>query len=252
MRRALTLRGLLTTLAVPAMVGAVQGLANLNVQHYARGTPLEAILDILRPSMLWLRETTTDPRFLVVTSLLVGGSLFLWADFIIRRWMTWRDSHAGKIDRRLAAMTAVLIFGSGLVVSVIWLAIEVRMNREAPNILQPKTPDAPPLPTANNPPIASDVREFTTRTASELMTLYEGRTPFQADALMQPYKGKWIKINGKVINLLVDGTPGASIAVLKDGNAVVECRLDHRWKCSPSAPMRQTEGLHEGRISGSS
>jgi hypothetical protein len=83
MRTRLTLRGVVDTLAVTAMTGAVGGLVSLNVQHYAKGTPFESILDLLRPAMQWLRETTTDPRFLVVTALLVGGTIFLWADTII-------------------------------------------------------------------------------------------------------------------------------------------------------------------------
>jgi hypothetical protein len=100
MKRALTLRGLLTALAIAALVGIVQGVANLNAQHYLRGTPLEAILDLLRPGMLWLKETTTDPRFLVLASLLVGGSLFLWADVILRRWTVWREANGGVYLRR--------------------------------------------------------------------------------------------------------------------------------------------------------
>lgn len=46
---------------------------------------------------------------------------------------------------------------------------------------------------------------------------------------MEPYKGKWIIVEGKVINLLADSMPGHSIAVLQSGRFIIECRLDSRW-----------------------
>jgi hypothetical protein len=99
------------------------------------------------------------------------------------------------------------------------------------------------------PPVASEVREFTNRTPSELMTLYEGRTSFQAETLIEPYKGKWIRAQGKVINLLADSSePGASIAVLKEGNAIIECRLNATWK-DKVARLSNGDTLHvQGKI----
>ncbi|MEA2837680.1 MAG: hypothetical protein QOD89_2230 [Bradyrhizobium sp.] len=107
-----------------------------------------------------------------------------------------------------------------------------------------------PIPTSPTiPPVVSETRQFTDRTPSELMTLYEGRTPFQAETLIQPYKGKWIKVRGKVINLLADSSePGASIAVIKDGNAIIECRLSGTWK-DKVAKLSNGDTLHvAGRI----
>jgi hypothetical protein len=85
---------------------------------------------------------------------------------------------------------------------------------------------APVLPTAPAPPSA---REFTDRTPRELLTLYDGRTPLQANPLIEPFKGKWIKASGKILNLIPDGMPDTSIAVLRDGDRTIECRLGPQW-----------------------
>jgi hypothetical protein len=41
--------------------------------------------------------------------------------------------------------------------------------------------------------------------------------------------------------------PGYSVLPIIEGRGI-----DNSWNCSPSAPLRQIEGLHGGRISGSS
>jgi hypothetical protein len=84
----------------------------------------------------------------------------------------------------------------------------------------------PVLPTTLTPPLS---REFTDRTPRELLALYDGRTPLQADSLIEPFKGKWIKASGTILNLIPDGMPDASIAVLKDGDRTIECRLGPQW-----------------------
>lgn len=57
---------------------------------------------------------------------------------------------------------------------------------------------------------------------------YEGKTAFQADKLMDPYKGMWIETDGKTVGLYPDGQ-GAAIAALRNENDPIECRFsaDH-------------------------
>ena len=237
--RRFSLRGIVTTLAVAALIGAVQGIANLNAQHYAKGTPLEAILDLLRPATIWLKETTTDPRFLLVAALLIGGTLSLWGDFVFRGWVAWRqDSSRGyskKIDRRLLAMTAVLIFGAGFTISVIWLAIETRMRPVSGMIVRTPASQAsvatPPSQTVvqPSPPPPSQPKTFTDRTPGEILALFEGRTMFQANQLIEPLKGLWIKAQGAILQIIPNGPPGASTIVLKDGDKLISCNIDAEW-----------------------
>jgi hypothetical protein len=79
-------------------------------------------------------------------------------------------------------------------------AVVIASDRSLPPLAQ-KTPQtaagtptaiapaitAPVLPT---PPVLPSTREFTDRTPRELLALYDGRTPLQANPLIELFKGK--------------------------------------------------------------
>jgi hypothetical protein len=67
-------------------------------------------------------------------------------------------------------------------------------------------------------------REFTRRTVRELLALYEGKTAFQADKLMDPYKGLWIETEGTIGGIYADNA-GAAVATLRNENDLIECRF---------------------------
>lgn len=71
-------------------------------------------------------------------------------------------------------------------------------------------------------------REFTTKTARQLLSLYENRTPLQADKLIAPDKQKWISLAAIVETILPEGE--RSIGVLKSDSDVIECRFGKYWK----------------------
>jgi hypothetical protein len=71
-------------------------------------------------------------------------------------------------------------------------------------------------------------RMFTTRSLRELMSLYEGRTMLQADALIEPYKGLWISITANAVQIIPDGS-GATV-VLRSGQDLVNARFDNSWR----------------------
>lgn len=130
----------------------------------------------------------------------------------------------------------ILIFGGAIAVLIGALLVSLDRSPSSTKVTGsgaiPATASAAAATPAAIPvavPPADKPRQFLDRTPRELFALYEGRTPFQADPIIQPYKGKWIRAEGRIINLLPDGMPGHSIAVLQDGNMVIECRLDERW-----------------------
>jgi hypothetical protein len=47
--------------------------------------------------------------------------------------------------------------------------------------------------------------------------------------LLNCLRGSWIKASGKILNLIPDGIPDASVAVLRDGDRTIECRLGPQW-----------------------
>lgn len=108
----------------------------------------------------------------------------------------------------------------------------------APNLIPP-----PPPPTPLGP------RQFTDRTARELLALYDGRTPFQADPLIAKYKGLWIRVRGQVLNVLPDGRPNWSIVVLKDGDRIIECRVSPQGFDRASKLNKDDVANIEGKIS---
>jgi DNA invertase Pin-like site-specific DNA recombinase len=65
---------------------------------------------------------------------------------------------------------------------------------------------APPVPI---PVAPSGPRQFTDKTARELLALYDGRTPFQADPLIAPHKELWLRAS--VRTFLGDYIPGRQV-----------------------------------------
>jgi hypothetical protein len=94
-------------------------------------------------------------------------------------------------------------------------------------------PSIPPAASNPSPPGGLSVltplyREFTNRTPRQLLAFYEGRTPFQADKLIEPFKGLWIEAESKVLNILPDGSD-RSIVVLRNDKDTIECRFGPYW-----------------------
>lgn len=103
---------------------------------------------------------------------------------------------------------------------------------------------APALSTATPQP-----RQFTDKTARELLALYDGRTPIQADPLITPYKGLWIRVRGQVLNVLPDGRSNWSVVVLKDGDRIIECRVDPRGFAQANKLNKDDWANLDGKIS---
>jgi hypothetical protein len=93
-----------------------------------------------------------------------------------------------------------------------------------PSVVKPATQNVLP----STPPPAPENKVFVDRTARELMALYEGRTMLQADRLIEPYKGKWIKANGTILQLIPSG-PDFTAAVLRDGEKLINCIFGPNW-----------------------
>jgi hypothetical protein len=94
---------------------------------------------------------------------------------------------------------------------------------------QPANPMQPAASHAGiPPPITPNARELAGRTPRQLLALYEGKTVFQADKLIEAFKGLWVEAESRVLNILPDG-PGRSIVVLKDEKDTIECRFGPQW-----------------------
>jgi hypothetical protein len=113
--------------------------------------------------------------------------------------------------KRSKQMSLGLLFILGGVTSVLLGAIIVSLDRSPPpsasadstknSVATNAPPPVPPVPPVNLANAEPEARDFIYQTPQYLMALYNGRTPLQADPLISPFKGKWIKAQGKIVTL---------------------------------------------------
>jgi len=52
---------------------------------------------------------------------------------------------------------------------------------------------------------------------------------FQANQLIEPQKGKWIKVRGTISQIIPNGPPGASTIAQRDANRIINCNIGAEW-----------------------
>jgi hypothetical protein len=144
----------------------------------------------------------------------------------LRNRVVWVEPYLVPIGLSVIVL-GVVIAGTGF-----WL-----QSSAPPNKPVSQEPSQPPQPSINpNVPFFGggptteppDQRRYTPRTVRELLALYEGKTAFQADKLMDPYKGMWIETEGKIGGIYADGNGGA-VAALRNNDDPIECRFSSDW-----------------------
>jgi hypothetical protein len=96
----------------------------------------------------------------------------------------------------------------------------------SPSAVAPIAQSPAPVPPV---PPAVENKVLIDKTARELLALYEGRTMLQADQLIEPFKGKWIRAEGKILQLIPSGLPRYTTAVLRDGDKMISCNVGPNW-----------------------
>jgi hypothetical protein len=90
------------------------------------------------------------------------------------------------------------------------------------------TPSAPQsAPPTDVPPPTSE-RVIVDTTPSELMEKYKGRSGLEADRIVAPYIGKWIKISGKADYIQGAGN-GALVTIKPDAFTAAFLYFDAKW-----------------------
>ncbi len=88
----------------------------------------------------------------------------------------------------------------------------------------PSVPSSTPVPAQPR-----GRRSYTDKTVRDLLKLYDGKTMLQADSLMEPFKGEWIRVTARVLQLIPD--PSGVTAVLEsEPTDIVNARFDKRWE----------------------
>jgi hypothetical protein len=163
--------------------------------------------------------------FYVTAALMMGSGAMLYSISTLPLW-----ARSG-----LAALVGAIALG-GLVCVLDWVAHKesatFREPDPAPAIAAADAPHQSTTPTAVPPPNAITQREFTTRSARELLDVYQtpGLSRLQASKLLEPYVGLWIETDSRVINVLSDTLPDHTYGYFNDpGNAEIECRFGPQW-----------------------
>ena len=216
--------------------GVILGVVQSNVQEWAKANKQDQYLvKYAGPILEGLAQITQSPTFLAIAWAGIGGAAILWIDYAIRR---------------RTKMTAIVLYflAACLVGLATWILLNPRPDTQsakpdvsdaersaiaAPFLAQidalKKQLAAPPSPATSiflggGPSTESpEKKEYTTRTVRELLSLYDGKTAFQADKLMDPYKGMWIETDGKIVGLYPDGE--GAVAAIRNGGDSIECRF---------------------------
>jgi hypothetical protein len=86
---------------------------------------------------------------------------------------------------------------------------------------------ASPQPVATTSQV--EVKNYSKRTAAELLALHAGRSGLEAAKLLEPFKGLWIPpFEGLIGVMSPDGGSGAMI-VVRDGDNALECHFEESW-----------------------
>jgi len=72
-------------------------------------------------------------------------------------------------------------------------------------------------------------RSYTDKTVRELLQLYDGKTMLQADSLISPFKGEWIRVTARVLQLIPDQS-GITAVLESTPKDIVNARFDKRWE----------------------
>jgi hypothetical protein len=147
--------------------------------------------------------------FLVGGGLALGLSFWLLAELLFAIGIALfvaKGIHAlwGKENRR--AIAAIFT-----VVGIMAIAFEVgliewkRYHDRPAGIAQPSAEQRPNDTKPQQSPEAENSTKLEHRllqkTVRQLLSLYEGRTALEADKLMEPFKGEWIRVSGKVFQV---------------------------------------------------
>lgn len=122
------------------------------------------------------------------------------------------------------AVSIVILIVSALALWFLWSA-----SLSRPSTSVTKAVHSPSTRVTTIQTTEDQQRIFTDKSVRDLLSLFDGRLPFQADKLIEPFKGTWIKGEGVVRNIIADGVPGHSIVVLSSGGDQIECRFGALW-----------------------
>jgi hypothetical protein len=170
------------------------------------------ILFFIAKAAAWGIISYGAPRLLVA----LGVPLDQWI-VAVGGWLSIR------MNRQMALWSATVLVGIALYGGAILLS----PNHDVFPVLPTVSNKPPPPPGSSRP---SGPKQYTERTARELAALFVGRTPLQANKLIEGEVGKWLKVRGEFNNAYQSNSQGDSSVFIQDGrSAMIQCAFSARW-----------------------
>jgi hypothetical protein len=97
--------------------------------------------------------------------------------------------------------------------------------------------------------LAPGGRKFTSKSPRELLAFYKNLTSLQADSLIAPFKGLWIRVAGTVETVVDAGGGGAQVMLTDHEGVTCSCTFEKQWRETLSR-LSQNEQINvSGKIS---
>jgi hypothetical protein len=156
-----------------------------------------------------------------------------------------------KRSKRMSFGLILIFVGAGAaLIGALLVAFDKTSQPPKTIAVTPVAPSAIP-PIVQNPlptPPAPEAKEFTDRTPGELLAMFEDRTMFQANQLIEPLKGKWMKADGNILQIIPNGPPGASTVVLRGAGRLISCNIGSEWSARVAKLNTDDSIKVEGKI----
>jgi hypothetical protein len=134
----------ISAIAAALILGMIGGAAQQTAGYTLRASGGDAwAYRIMVQAMDDAAQFLISPLFVITACAAVGAAIYSWADFIVRKWRErWRLTKRLSFrtaERRLMAMTLMLLLGGGFALSVLWVAGEQFLAKpDAPSAKSPK------------------------------------------------------------------------------------------------------------------
>jgi hypothetical protein len=156
--------------------------------------------------------------------------------FSFRYWESHLEEPTRKAIREIAKNKAIV--GALALIFIAYVGVFIpdliQKLEKASTTVQPVTtantpkPASAPLPLPQ-PTATPTERVFTDRAPGELLALFEGRTMVQGNRAIEPYKGMWIKVEGKLNQIMPNGPPGATTVIFISNGRIIYCNTGPQW-----------------------
>lgn len=112
-------------------------------------------------------------------------------------WYGWKPPiFTGPTVPELARLPIVMGAAGAALLAFTWLALYLSFRATRGSIGDSSPRSSQTIPSAPIPPPSRQKRVFVDATTEDLTSRFKGHTSFEADTLLKPFIGKWMRVSG--------------------------------------------------------